>query len=320
MKTLFAIVAVSLAMAAPVQALAQAYPSRSITIVVPAGAGGGNDIIAREFGKKLSERLGQPVVIENRPGAETLVALNHIAQSAPDGYTLLVTSAPFAIGPLILRAFKFDQINDLTHIGTVVDSPAYLYASTKAPFANLSELTTFGRANPGKLNMGTASVGNMLDAALLFDALKIDVTSVNYPSGSRATAAVLAGEVQLGTASYPALKSHVQAGTVRLLGTFGPTRSALTPDVPTIVDSQPQFTGTVFKTGLSGPKGLPPEVTTKLNAELNLIIKDPVFASRMAELTGGQVAGGTPDQWKTAFAIEFEKYKKAVRILNYDPR
>jgi tripartite-type tricarboxylate transporter receptor subunit TctC len=320
MNTLFAMVAVGLALIAPVQALAQAYPSRPITIVVPAGAGGGNDIIAREFGKKLSDRLGQPVAVENRPGAETLVALNHIAQSAPDGYTLLVTSAPFAIGPLILRAFKFDQINDLTHIGTVVDSPAYLYASTKAPFANLAELTTHGRANPGKLNMGTASVGNMLDAALLFDAIKIDVTSVNYPSGSRAAAAVLAGEVQLGAASYPALKSHVQAGTVRLLGTFGPTRSALTPDVPAIVESQPQFTGTVFKTGLSGPTGLPPEVTTKLNAELNLITKDPAIASRMAELTGGQVAGGTPEQWKAAFATEFEKYKKAVRILNYDPK
>lgn len=299
---------------------AQAFPSKPITIVVPAGAGGGNDMIAREFGRRLSERVGQPVVIENKPGAETLIALNHIAQATPDGHTLLVTSAPFAIGPLILRAFKFDQINDLTHIGTLVDSPAYLYTSSKMPFSNLAELAAYGRANPGKLNMGSASVGNMLDAALVFDALKIDVTSVNYPSGSRATTAVLAGEVQLGAASFPALKAHVQAGTVKLLGTFAPTRSALTPDVPSIVESQPQFTGTVFKTGLSGPKGLPAEVVAKLNAEINAIVRDPAFAARMADLTGGQVSGGTPDQWKTAFSVEFEKYRKAVRLLNYEPK
>lgn len=301
-------------------AAAQGYPSRPVTIVVPAGPGGGNDTIAREFGRRLSERLGQPVVIENRPGAETLVALNYVSQAAPDGHTLMVTSAPFAIGPLILKSFRFDQINDLTHIGTLVESPAYLYTSTKQAFSNLSELATHGRANPGKLNMGTASVGNMLDAALLFDAMKISVTSVNYPSGSRATTAVLGGEVELGTGSYPALKAHVQAGTVRLLGSFGPERSPLTPDVPSIAELYPQFPGTIFKTGLSAPKGLSSSVAARLNAELNHIVKDPAFSARVSELTGGRVVGGTADQWKMAFVSEFDKYRKAVRLLNYEPQ
>lgn len=301
-------------------AVAQGYPSRPITIVVPAGPGGGNDTIAREFGRKLSERLGQPVVIENRPGAETLVALNHVSQAAPDGHTLMVTSAPFAVGPLILKSFRFDQINDLTHIGTLVESPAYLYTSTKQPFGSLPELSSYGRANPGKLNMGTASVANMLDAALLFDAMKISVTSVNYPSGSRATTAVLGGEVQLGTGSYPALKAHVQSGTVRLLGTFGPGRSPLTPDVPAIMELYPQFPGTIFKTGLSAPKGLPADIAARLNSELNSVVRDATFAARMTELTGGRVVGGTADQWKAAFVAESEKYRRAVKLLNYEPQ
>lgn len=301
-------------------ALGQGYPSRPITIVVPAGPGGGNDTIAREFGRRLSERLGQPVVVENRPGAETLVALNYVSQAAPDGHTLLVTSAPFAIGPLILKSFRFDQVNDLAHIGTLVESPAYLYTSTKQPFGNLAELSAYGKAHPGKLNMGTASVGNMLDAALLFDAMKIDVTAVNYPSGSRATTAVLGGEVQLGTGSYPALKAHVQAGTVRLLGTFGPTRSSLTPEVPAIVEVHPQFPGTIFKTGLSAPKGLPPEIAVRLNSELNSIVRDSAFAARMTELTGGRVVGGSAEQWRMSFTAEFEKYRRAVRLLNYEPQ
>ena len=122
------------------QAQASGYPNRPIRIVVPFATAGIADTFSRAIGAKLSEAWGQTVVIENKPGAETLIALNHIAQATPDGHTLLVTSAPFAIGPLILRAFKFDQINDLTHIGTLVDSPAYLYTSSKMPFSNLAEL------------------------------------------------------------------------------------------------------------------------------------------------------------------------------------
>jgi tripartite-type tricarboxylate transporter receptor subunit TctC len=294
-----------------------AWPDRPVKIVVPWAPGGSTDILARTIGDKLSRVLGQPVVIENRPGASGNIGSEIVAKAPPDGYTLLVdTMSTHAINPALMKNMSFRGVEDFTAIAMVAFVTNTMVVHPSVPANNVKEFIAYAKANPGKIAYASAGSGstNHLCAALLEKMAGIQMLHVPYKGGAPAILATVAGETQMfmtaGTQSLP----HVKAGKLKLLAVTESKRSALLKDTPTVAETIPGYEMAVWY-GAFGPPGLPPELTARLNREINAIMVLPDVREKM-EAIGVEPVNATPEQFAATMRADAEKWGKLVKELN----
>jgi tripartite-type tricarboxylate transporter receptor subunit TctC len=302
-------------------AFAQDFPSRPISLVIATGPGSGQDLLARKVADKFKERTGQPLVVENKPGGNAFIAMNHVAQAKPDGYTLLIYVSIYIANPLVQKAFTIDQISDYSHIIRLVLTPGYYIATASAPYKTMQEMFAWAKANPGKLAMAFPAVNTQMDATLMFDELGITINPVLYQgTGGTMISNLLSGEVQMAQTAYSVVRPHVESGKLRVLAVLSPKRFPLTPDVPAMGEISPQITMVPNAIGISGPKGLPKPIVDKLNSEFNAIVKDPAVSDWVWKSFWSEPSGGTPDEWREAQVKERERYVKAAQKMGLKPQ
>jgi tripartite-type tricarboxylate transporter receptor subunit TctC len=296
-------------------AQAQSYPTKPIRLIVPYAAGGTSDILARQLGPKLSEAWGQPVVVENKPGANGNVGADFVAKSAPDGYTLLLTD----LGGLVISASVYPQLpfnpsKDFTPVAMVSYSPHVLAVHPSVPVKNVKELITHAKANPGKLNFAVSGIGGAPQLAGIEFAQRTGVqwTYIPYKGGSDAVAAVAAGQADVLFNGMLATWPTVQGGRLRALAISSTQRVPSAPDTPTVAEQGlPGFETGSFQ-GVIGPIGMARETVAKLNAELNRILATQEMKERFAK-QGTEVRAGTPDALGTWLGNEQARWAKVVK-------
>jgi tripartite-type tricarboxylate transporter receptor subunit TctC len=296
-------------------ALAQVYPAKPVHLIVPFAAGGGNDNVARLLGKRLADGLGQPVVVDNRPGAGGVVGAELAAKSPADGYTLFLGGVgSHAINPNLIDKLPYDPIRDFAPVALLAQAPLVLVVHPSVPARSLAELVAYARKNPGKLNFASNGNGSSSQlAAVMFASMAgIEMVHVPYKGLSPALADLLSGQVQLMFSSVVAILPHIKAGKLRGLAVTGAKRLALLPEAPTIAESGfPGYEASSWY-GILAPAGTPREIVTKLNAELARALEQPeVRASLLAE--GAEPIGGSPEAFAAHIRAEKERLGKAIR-------
>ena len=298
-------------------AQAQGYPNKAIRIVVPYPAGGGIDLISRAIGNQLSQRWGQPVVIENKPGAGTIVAAEGVAKSAPDGYTLMVTTdSTISVNPHLYAKLPYDPVKDFVPITQMVLLNQLLLANAAVPANDLKELIAYAKANPGKLNY--ASYGSGSQPHLAMEMLKsqagIDIVHVPYKGIPQAVPAAIAGEVQLTFSGAASSIAHIKSGRLKAIAIGGKSRLYLLPEVPTFTESGfPDVPANAWF-GLFAPAGTPREVVMKLHAEVTKMLREPEFNQKEVVAKGYDLVAGTPEEFAAFLVIDSQRNARAVKI------
>jgi tripartite-type tricarboxylate transporter receptor subunit TctC len=305
--------------AVPRIAVAQAYPSRPVRLMVSFPAGGVNDILARLMGQWLSERLGQPFVIENRPGAGTNIGTEAVARAAADGYTLLLVSPANAINATLYDKLSFNFMRDIAPVASIVSIPLVLVVHPSFQVASVSELVAYAKANPGKLNMasgGNGSAGHVTGE--LFKMMAgVDMLHVPYRGSGPALTDLIAGQVQVTVDPLPSSIEFIRTGKLRALAVTTATRSDALPGIPTIADTVPGYEASAWY-GFGAPKATPVEIIEKLNREINAVLAEPRNKARFAEL-GGTVIAGSPADFSKLMADETEKWARVVKFSGARP-
>jgi tripartite-type tricarboxylate transporter receptor subunit TctC len=302
--------------AASGQASAQArYPNRPIRLIVPYPPGAGTDFTAREVGQQYSKALGQPVVIDNRPGAAATIGHALAAKSPPDGYTLLLgTTGGLVSGPALLGSrIPYDPLKDFITIGLATYVPYALAVSASLPANNVKELIDLARASPGKLNVASPGVGtpNHLGAAQLMTLTGIELVHVPYKGGSLAITDLMAGNVQILVTGLLALLPHHRAGRLRILGVGHPQRLKAYPDIPAIAETVPGYYNTGWW-GIVAPAGTPKEIVARLNAIMNKALAAPETIQRF-ENNGLEAATTTPQGFHDMIVADLQMWKKLIK-------
>ena len=309
------LLAAALAGTAPLLARAQAtYPSRPIKLIVGYSPGGAVDIIARAVGQVLGQALGQPVVVENKPGAGTNLAMRALIDAAPDGHTLMLTANAIAANPSLYQPAPFDPARDVTPIAQVGRVPVVLAANAQGDLVSIARLISASKAKPGVVNYGTPGNGSTPHLAIeLFErAAGIQLTHVPYKGGSQAINDVLAGHIQTVAVNALEVQPHVKAGKLRVLAVLSPARSPIFPDVPTIAESGfAGFEASVWY-GFIGPANLPPAITARLHAEVQKALALPEVRDRLSG-AGGEVLPGPTAQFASLLASERARYERLIR-------
>jgi len=295
-------------------AQAQAWPNKPVKVLVAFTAGGTTDILARAVGQQLQAKLGQPFVIENKPGAGGNTGTELAARSPADGYTLIVNSVgPIAVNPTLYKKLAINPLTDLVPIVQIAEVPNVLVVHPSLPAKTVEEFIAHAKANAGKLNYGSTGIGTSshLSGYVLGKRAGIDVVHVPY-KGADALRDLLAGRIQFMFATIPSVKQHIDAGSLRAVAVSSLKRSRSLPDVPTVAERGfPGFeAGSWF--GFFAPKGTPPEVLATLNKAVNEIIEVPAFAAQMIK-EGADPAGGSPLDFANFVQREFEKWRVVVR-------
>jgi tripartite-type tricarboxylate transporter receptor subunit TctC len=300
--------------------LAQDYPSRPVRMVVPFSPGGSTDTLARIVGQKLTERSGQPVIIENRAAAGGHIGADQVAKSAPDGYTLLLGGVPHAISASLYSKLPYDLASDLTAIAEVATFPSAIVLHPSLPANSVKGLIGLARARPGRLSFGSAGIGSPNHLSLeLFQAMAgVRLTHVPYKGSGELLGDLLAGQVQLASMGLPLAVPHVQSGKLRAIAVTGATRSPLLPQVPTVSEAGlPRFEMTSWY-GVFGPAGLPADIVAKLNSEIGGAVTAPDVKERLAEL-GAEPSVKAPDEFARYVRQEITKWAKVVKDSGAKP-
>jgi tripartite-type tricarboxylate transporter receptor subunit TctC len=301
-------------------AWAQAWPSRPVRVLVGYSAGGAVDVIARAVGQQLGQALGQAVVIENKPGAGTNIAMRALIDSAPDGHTLMLVANAAAANPTLYTPPPFDVARDLTPISLVGRVPVVLAANAASEVNSLTRLISLSKAKPGSVNYGTPGNGSTphLAIELFQSAAGIELTHVPYKGGSQAINDVLAGHIQTVAVNALEVQAQVRAGKLRVLAVLSPARSPIFPDAPTIAESGfPGFEASVWY-GFVGPAGLPPAIVTRLHAEIQKALATPDVRDRLTA-AGGEALPGPVERFATLLASEKSRYEKLIRDARIQP-
>jgi tripartite-type tricarboxylate transporter receptor subunit TctC len=305
----------------PVMSVAQTYPSKTIRLIVPFPAGGGVDYIGRIVGKGLSERLGQQVLVDNRPGANAILGLEALKASPPDGYTIAAASAgPLAVNPFMYKKLPHDTVRDFTYIANMCSFPLLLVVHPSLPARNVKELIALARAHPNQLVYSSPGVGNTGHlAAALFDSMaKIRTVHVPYKGTAPAVVAVLSGESQLTWSSIPTILPHVRAGRVRALGVGNAQRLPSLPEFPTIAEAGLPGYESFAWGGMIGPANMPRDVVNRLNKEIVETLKQKDVIDRM--LSEGTVpTPSSPDEFLAYMKSELKKWGEVVKIAGIQP-
>ena len=300
-------------------ALAQAYPSRPVRLIVPFAPGGTTDIVARLMGQRLSDRLRQPFVIENRPGANGNIATEMVVRSAGDGYALVMINVGIAINQSLYDNLTFSLVRDIAPVASIYRVPLAMTLNPSVPAGTVPEFIAYAKANPGKIDMASGGMGSPAHVSgELFKMLTgVNIVHVPYRGDGPAITDLLAGQVQVMFAPVPASIAHIQAGKLRALGVSSERRIDVLPDVPTISDFVPGYEATTWQ-GLGAPKNLPAEIVDTLNKEINTALDDPAIAARLTKL-GGVPAPLTPAEFGMLIAAEIEKWARVVKFSGAKP-
>jgi tripartite-type tricarboxylate transporter receptor subunit TctC len=300
-------------------AWAQAYPSRPVRLIIGYPPGGSADITARLTGQWLSERLGQPVVIESRPGAATNLATEAVVRASPDGYTLLLVAPANAINATLYDKLSFDFLRDIVPVAGIIRFPNVVVVSPSLPIKTIPELIAYAKANPGKLNMASSGNGSTIHmSGELFKMLTgINMVHVPYRGGAPALTDLIAGQVHVMFDNIPTSAEHIKAGRLRGLAVTSAARSQVLPDLPTVADFLPGYEASAWY-GLGAPKNTPDEVIDKINKGMNAVLADPKPQARFAEL-GASLLPGSPADFSRLVADETEKWGKVVRFSGAKP-
>jgi tripartite-type tricarboxylate transporter receptor subunit TctC len=300
--------------AASVAQPAAGYPNRPIRMIVAIGAGGGTDVTARIVSQKLSEQMGVPVVVENRPGAGTLIGTEAVAKSAPDGYTLMTASPEISINPSLHARLPYDTMKDLTAIAQLTTGQYFLSTHPSVPVKNVRDLIALAKAKPGRVTYGSSGNGsaNHLGGVLLQTMTGITLVHVPYKSAAQSATALMSGETDFMMSSTTAAMTPIKSGRLRAIAVTGPKRLPLTPDVPTVSESGvPGFEVTGWYMMLA-PAGVPREILHKLNGEIAKAVHSPAVKERFAAL-GTEPVGNAADVCSEFLRAEIAKWTKVVR-------
>jgi tripartite-type tricarboxylate transporter receptor subunit TctC len=311
-----ALAALCLSFFARVPALAQAeYPNRPIRIVVGFTPGGGNDIIARVFGQKLSESLGQSVIIENKPGAGAILATEYVARSAPDGYTLLVgASGAMVINPAVYEKLNYDTMRDFKPVSELGSFPLILIVNAKSPFKSLADLVAYAKANPDKANYSSSSAAFQLATELFKQKTGVPMQMIPYKGANDSVTAVISGEVTATIADAGPVTSQVNGGMARALAVAAPMRAESLPDVPTMKEAGADVEAVLWS-GIFVPVATPPEIVSKLEAEFIRIARLPDVVSRLKLLNIDSV-GNSSEEFSRIIAADLDRWKAVARAGN----
>ena len=293
-------------------AAAEAYPTRPVTIVVPVPPGGALDILARLMGQWLSQHLGQPFVIENRPGAGTNLGIETVVRAPADGYTLILIPSSVTTNATLYTKLKFNFIRDIAPIAMISSLPLVMEVNLSVPAKTVPEFVAWAKANPGKVSMASGGTGSVshIGGELFKTMTGIEMVHVPYHGGAPALIDLMGGQVQVYFSPLPESLAAIKAGTVRALAVTTATRSAALPDLPTVAESVPGFEASTWQ-GIGAPKNTAAAVVAKLNAEINAALADPVIKTRLAAL-GSVPMPMTPAAFETYIVDETAKWAKVI--------
>ncbi len=315
MRALFAM---ALVLLLPASALGQEYPVRTIRLVTFGAAGSASDVLARTIGKRLSEKVGQPVIVDNKPGADGMIAGSDVAKSAPDGYTLFFASnSPIAAAPALRKSVPYDPIRDFTPITMVGYYTFFLYAHPDVPAKTLGELIAYAKANPGKLSYGSGNTTGSVGIAQIATMSDLKMVHIPYKGEPAALADLLAGRIDLMIGTLTTGLTHVKAGTLRALATTLRQRYPGLPEVPTIYEALPHYTITSWG-GMFGPANLPREIVTRPNREFLEIMREPEVIETLGK-QGFVLAPSTPEALGKFLAEQIDAWKISARAAGIEP-
>jgi tripartite-type tricarboxylate transporter receptor subunit TctC len=297
-------------------ARAQAYPTRPIRIVVTFPPGGASDTLARPVAQWLQERLGQPFVIDNRPGAGGTIGTEAVVRASPDGYTLLWIGGNHTVNATLYDKLSFNFVHDIAPIGSVSREAMVMVVNPSFPAKTVPEFIAYAKANPGKINMASAGVGASSHvAAELFKMMTgVNMLHVPYRGSPAALTDVLGGQVQVYFAIVASAVAYIRAGTLRPLAVTGRMRLEILPDIPTVGEFVPGYEATISQ-GIGAPKNIPVEIIDKLNKGINAGLADPTMKMRLSDL-GVTAFAGSPADFGKLIAEETEKWAKVIRAAN----
>jgi tripartite-type tricarboxylate transporter receptor subunit TctC len=295
-------------------ALGQApFPSRPVHIFVPYAAGGGVDILARTLGDAVSQKWGQSVIVENRPGAGGVVASQALVTSAPDGYTLILVASGHATNPFLYPNIPYDTFKDFTPISLLATSPNILLVRADSPFKSLGDVLSEARAKPGSLSFGHAGTGTSTHLAgeLLKSLAGVDIKAISYKGGAPAINDLLGGQIPMSFNNAPEALGQLQAGTLRALAVTTASRSQLLPDVPAVSETLPGYATEVWW-GLLGPAGMPAELVAKISRDFVAALNTDAVKERLAKF-GASPLGSTPQQLDAKIHADYDKWGPIIK-------
>jgi tripartite-type tricarboxylate transporter receptor subunit TctC len=300
-------------------ARAQTYPTKPVRLIVGFGPGGVSDILSRLMGQWLSERLGQPFVIENRPGAGTNIATEAVVRVPADGYTLLLLTSSNAINATLYEKLNFDFIRDIAPVAGIALVPSVMEVNPSFPAKTVPEFIAYAKANPGKINMAAVGPGSSTHIfGELFKMMAgVDMVPVHYSSSAPALTDLIGGRVQVMFDPLISSIEHIKAGKLRALAVTTATRSEALPDVPTAGEFVPGYEALLWQ-GIGAPKNTPTEIVDKLNKEINAALADPKIKARLADL-GGSVLVNSPAEFAKLIANDTEKWGKVIKFAGIKP-
>ena len=301
------------------RARAQTYPVRPIRLIIGYTPGGSADITARLTGQWLSERLGQSVIVESRPGGGTNIATEAVVRAPPDGYTLLLVAPANAINATLYDKLSFDFLRDIVPVAGIIRFPNVVDVNPSLPVKSIPELIAYAKINPGKLNMASSGNGSTIHmSGELFKMMTgINMVHVPYRGGAPALTDLIAGQVHVMFDNLPTSAEHVRSGRLRGLAVTGTARSHVLPDLPTVADFLPGYEASAWY-GLGAPRNTPTAVIDRLNDAVNAILADPTSQGRFAEL-GASLLPGSPADFGKLLADETEKWGKVVKFAGAKP-
>ena len=318
-RTAICLTAIGLSMSAAIgTASAADYPTRPIKWVVGYPPGGATDIIARLLGQRLSERLGQQFVIENKPGAGNNIATESVINAEPDGYTLLLVNPANYINASLYANLKFNVVRDIAPVAAFNRVPNVLTVNNNVPAKTVAEFIAYVKANPGKVNLASSGNGTSvhLSGEMFMMMASAKMQHVPYRGAAPAITDLLGGQVQVIFDNMPSILQHVRAGSLRALAVTSTVRSALLPDVPVLADSIPGYEASALF-GMGAPKNTPKEIIEKLNKEVNAVLAEPAIKAKLIDL-GGEPLIGPPEAFGKMIADETEKWKKVIESANIE--
>lgn len=302
-------------------AMAQAYPSKPIKLVIPYPPGGIGDTLARELGTQLTLRMGQPVLVESKPGASQMIGADYVAKSAPDGHTIFLASlSSLVLNVYAQKTMPYDPVKDFAPVSMFFSTPLFLVVNPQVPVKNVTEFIAYGKANPGKLTFGSIGTGSSLHLTgeMFKSAAGVDMLHVPYKGSVPAVTDLLGGQIQAlfdaGTSSLP----HVRAGKLRVLGVSSIKRASGTPDIPTIAESGVPGFDASFWFGIVAPAATPKAIVQKLSAEINEILKQPAVRDRFKS-SGVEVAGSTPEEMAAQIQADMPRWTEIQRKAGIKP-
>ena len=299
---------------------AQAYPSRPVRIIVPVAGGGSLDILARLFGQWLSERLGQPFVIDNRPGEGNNIGTEAVVRAPADGYTLLMVNVTNAVNATFYDKLNYNFIRDIAPVVGLDREPYVIVVHPSVSARTVPEFIALAKANSGKVNMasGGTGAGSHVAGELFKMMTGVSIVHVPYRGSGPALIDLLAGQVQVMFATMPPAIEYIRAGKLRALAVTTAARSEVLPDIPTVGDFLPGFEASTWN-GVGAPRNTPAEIVDKLNKEFNAVLADPKIKARLADVGGGTVLGGSAADFGKLIAEDTEKWGKVIRAANIRP-